>query len=138
MKLAIVGSTSLDGDAEAARIIDEVLDLYRPTVVVSGGAPGIDTMAVRMAQASGISTMEFFPQVRRWAGAGGFRERNLKIAEACDRLVRIVSAESTTYGSGWTRDRAAELGKPTEEFVVKPVRRRRWIRVTGRGGPSWL
>lgn len=40
MKLAIVGSVSLAGSAEALRIINEVLDRYAPTIVMSGGAEG--------------------------------------------------------------------------------------------------
>ena len=123
MTLAIVGSTSLAGNAEAERHIQRVLDVYRPDVLVSGGAVGIDTMAKRAALARDIRVVEFTPEVRRWDGGDriGFKQRNVQIAEACDRLVRSVAAGSTTYGSGWTRDRAAALGKPTEEFVVRPA-----------------
>ena len=45
--------------------------------------------------------------------------RNLLIAQACDVLVRIVATNSTTYGSGWTRDRAAGMGKQVVEYVVE-------------------
>lgn len=116
MKLAIVGSVSLEGSPDAVRIIEEVLDRYRPTVVVSGGARGIDTMAADAARRRGIPVVEHLPRVNRWAD--GFKPRNLKIARDCDALVRIVAKDATTYGSGWTRDQAARMGKPTEEFVV--------------------
>jgi hypothetical protein len=53
-----------------------------------------------------------------WDGPGGFKERNLRIAVACDELVRIVAHGTRTYGSGWTRDRAAAMGKPTKEIVL--------------------
>lgn len=114
--LAIVGSVSLAGNAEAEAVIERVLDAHRPEAVVSGGADGIDTMAVEAAKRRGISAFEFRPKTRRWHD--GFRPRNRQIAEACDALVRIVAANSTTYGSGWTRDRAKEMGKPTEEYVI--------------------
>ena len=41
-----------------------------------------------------------------------------RIAEDCDELVRIADSCSRTYGSGWTRDRASTLGKPTAEYVL--------------------
>lgn len=118
MRLAIVGSTILQDDPRASMIINEVLDKYRPDVVVSGGARGIDSMAEAAAKLRGIPTEIHYPKVRAWAAPGGFRDRNLVIARECDRLVRIVSQRSQTYGSGWTRDQAQALGKPTEEFVL--------------------
>lgn len=118
MILAIIGSVSLHGNPEAQRAIEDVLDRYKPDEVVSGGAKGIDRMAVREARRRRIPTGEFTPHERRWDGDKGFRARNLKIAQICDALVRIVASDSTTYGSGWTRDRAKEMGKPTEEIII--------------------
>lgn len=115
MRLAIVGSVSLAGNAEAARLIEEALDKYQPTLVVSGGAKGIDSMAVQAAKRRGIAFKEYLPKTQNWAG---FKPRNLLIANNCDALVRIVARASKTYGSGWTRDRAKERGVPTEEHIV--------------------
>ena len=120
MKLAIVGSVSLAGNEEAASRIRELLDRYRPDAVVSGGAVGIDTMAEDEARRRGIPTIIYRPRVLAWnPPAGyGFRARNIDVVTACDRLARIVAHRSKTYGSGWTRDYAAKLGKPTEEYVI--------------------
>lgn len=115
LKLAIVGSTSLEGNKEAETFIRFVLTLLAPLVVISGGAKGIDQMAVRIAKECGIKTQEFLPAAQIWPE---FKKRNLRIAQECDRLIRIVDKNSKTYGSGWTRDRAEELGKLTYEFVV--------------------
>lgn len=117
MKLAIVGSVNLEGHPGAAALIEGVLDQYQPTLVVSGGAKGIDTMATAAALARGIPISEHLPVGRGWPA---FKARNLLIAQECDRLVRIVSSTSKTYGSGWTRDRAREMGKPTEEYIIDP------------------
>ena len=117
MKLAIVGSTLLTDNPEAIEIIEDVLDKYKPTIVISGGAEGIDIMAEEAAIRRGIETKIFLPKVARWRD--GYMPRNLLIAEECDILVRIASAKSKTYGSGWTRDRARVMGKLTEEFVVE-------------------
>jgi hypothetical protein len=51
-----------------------------------------------------------------------WRSRNQAIAHDCDRLIRIADPASGTYGSGWTRDRARELGKPTYGFVIGHAR----------------
>ena len=116
-KLAIVGSASLAGNKEAVRIIRKVLDRWNPELVISGGAVGIDTMAIDIDEELGLDTWVFLPKAKNWIN--GYRPRNLKIANACDALIRIVSSDSKTYGSGWTRDRASEMGKHTEEYVIK-------------------
>lgn len=118
VRLAIVGSTLLAGNAEAQEIIEKVLDEFKPSMVVSGGADGIDTMAANEARWRGIPVREFKPTIRRWDGKGGFKERNEEIADLCTHLVRIVSSKTKTYGSGWTRDRAKAQGKPTRDYVV--------------------
>lgn len=117
MKLAIVGSVSLAGSPRAMAAVDEILDRYKPTLVVSGGAIGVDTMAVARAAERRIKTKIFLPKVARWHD--GFKPRNIQIAEACDALVRIYDPASKTYGSGWTRDYARKLGKPTEEIAIR-------------------
>ena len=116
VKLAIVGSVLLAGNREAQCIIEQALDEWRPDVVISGGAKGIDSMAVAEARKRGIVCVEHLPKTREWAT--GFAPRNRLIAQDCDALVRIVAQGAKTYGSGWTRDRAEEMGKPTQQFVV--------------------
>lgn len=118
MKLAIVGSVRLAGNEQAQLKIEEVINLYKPTAIVSGGAKGIDLMAEEECKKRGLEPIIFRPTVQRWKGPGGFEERNIKIATECDRLVRIYSPKSKTWGSGWTKKRAHELGKPTEEHCI--------------------
>ena len=106
MMLAIVGSRTLDGNANARIAIASVIEQYRPSVVVSGGAVGIDTMAEKMARALGVDTLIMLPTVQKWDGLGGYKERNARIVESCDRLVCIFDPDSETRGSGWTPDLA--------------------------------
>jgi hypothetical protein len=119
MKLAIVGSRSLAGHPEALRVIRSVLDAYQARhavlVVVSGGAVGIDRMAAAEACRRGLQVIEHLPAGSTWRA---YRERNLRIARDCDELVRIADPRSRTFGSGWTRDRARELGRPTTEYTI--------------------
>jgi predicted Rossmann fold nucleotide-binding protein DprA/Smf involved in DNA uptake len=114
IRLAIVGSSkswTTPGAMEAIRLIDTVLDRYQPQVVITGGAPGVDSWAAREAGKRGIAVIEHRPANKRWK-PHGFEERNLLIANDCTHLVCIRSSASRTYGSGWTADRAEELGKP--------------------------
>ncbi|HXM59173.1 MAG TPA: SLOG family protein [Candidatus Dormibacteraeota bacterium] len=119
LRLAIVGSRSLDGHPGALRVIGAVLDTYqarhRVLVVVSGGAAGIDRMAAEEARRRGLEVVEHRPGGRSWRH---YRARNLRIVADCDELVRIADPRSRSFGSGWTRDRAREAGRPTFEYTV--------------------
>ena len=119
LRLAIVGSRSLDGHPDALRVIRSVLDAYQARhallIVISGGAKGIDRMAAAEARRRGLEVIEHLPAGTTWRH---YRQRNQLIAEDCDELVRIADPDSPTYGSGWARDRARELGRPTTEYTV--------------------
>lgn len=134
--LAIVGSRDVP-DYQAASVIKQAILEHRPSMVVSGGARGVDTAGVVIAQELGITTVEFKPKVMTWDATpegepvenmedkgmviivpGGFKQRNERIAEACDCLVRIASPTTKTYGSGWTADRAEQLGKRVFRYTV--------------------
>ena len=116
-RLAIVGSSTFhapNGAQLAERKIRDLLAAARPNLVVSGRCPagGVDDLAERVAAELDIPFLPRPASVHRWPGPGGFKERNLQIAADCTRLLRIVCAYTRTYGSGWTRDRAAERLPP--------------------------
>lgn len=123
--LAIVGSLSLEGNDEAEQLIRNILTTRLAACpiakVISGGARGIDSMVVTIAKGMGIPTEEFKPKRQAWLrdSPDGFWARNIKIAQECDELVRIVASDSRTYGSGWTRDLVRGMGKPTENFTIQ-------------------
>lgn len=115
MRLAIVGSTQLAGRKVACNIICRTIEEIRPILVVSGGAIGVDQMGVLIAEhVYNIPTMVYFPITKDWAG---YKARNILVASNCDYLLRIVWANSNTYGSGWTMERAKKNGARVKEYV---------------------
>jgi hypothetical protein len=124
--LAIVGSarfTSPDAEPRARRIIRSTLLEMLPDVVISGGADVVDTWAEEEAVELGwfehAGTLRIHrPKRRQWAGAGGFKERNLMIAQEATHALRISCTNAKTYGSGWTADRAEELGAQVWRHVL--------------------
>lgn len=118
MRLAIVGSTQFDQDMPATEwatmLIEKVLAQYKPEAVVSGGAIGIDSLGVKLAEVVGIEVVEFLPATKNWAG---YKARNLLIAEECTHLLCLRHRDSQTYGSGWTADQAEKLGKPVRRYT---------------------
>lgn len=78
----------------------------------------MDQLAEAQALARGIPTSIHEPKRKQWAGPGGFKERNTRIAKECECLVRIYSPDSKTYGSGWTADEADRRGKTVDRFAL--------------------
>lgn len=123
MKLAIVGSVDLTEVQirDVAWLIQCILVYSQPRTVISGGAAGVDSIGVTLAENwGGTQTQVFLPDVNQWDPPGdrGYKARNIEIAEACDELVAIRSLQSKTYGSGWTADYAEKIGRKVRRFYV--------------------
>jgi hypothetical protein len=126
VRLAIVGTRVLacHGDRERAKArAAAAIRKLSPGVVISGGADGSDKLAEEAAVELGYSEQDgtliiFRPRMRRLHGPGGFRARDEEIAQACTHLLRISCQHATTYGSGWTADRAEELGAVVVDYDV--------------------
>lgn len=123
--LAVVGSVFFvdpDWETKAELIIREEIERYAPTLCVSGGAIGIDTLFRQIAFGYGYDRgegnfIEHLPKHRRWK-PDGFQARNILVAQQCDRLVAIRCHASKTYGSGWTHDYAKKIGKTTRMEII--------------------
>jgi cytoskeletal protein RodZ len=134
--LAIVGSRDVPDYLSSSLVKQAILE-HKPSIVISGGARGVDTMAEVIAREMGIPVMQFRPQQVSWDAMpmgepveavadngmivtvpGGYKARNMKIAESCDCLVRIASSTTKTYGSGWTADYAERIGKRVVRHTV--------------------
>ena len=112
MRLAIVGSRELTEEQErlALTICLGMIQYYDPSVVISGGAEGIDTIAEQAATQLKVPFKKYLPTHPQWTPQG-YKERNLEIVASCDYMLCIRNAKARTYGSGWTAEQADLQGK---------------------------
>lgn len=145
VKIAIVGSElkewTIHGRMMAIKKIYDIIDdhvemdnmlglHYEHITVISGGCPkgGVDiwTEAVvysLMCQTSdqGPSMIIHVPQVNRWNdmnGMIGYKSRNMKIAEDCDKLYLIDPSDREWSGGRWTYNYAKKIGKEVYDIKI--------------------
>jgi hypothetical protein len=139
--LGIVGAEAAKFTRETEQAARELIrSLFTPDVtsVVSGACHlgGIDVWAIEEAQKRELPTLTFPPRHQSWAT--GYKPRNMKIAEASDRVVSIVvktlpptytgmrfalcyhcqTKDHIKSGGCWTVKYAKQIGKEGEVLVV--------------------
>lgn len=141
MRIGIVGSEGAkftpETEAKARTIIRSLLS--NGDSVVSGGCHlgGIDKWAVEEADRGGYDFVEYLPKTLQWSG--GYKERNILIAENSDKVVCITlrklpdtykgmtfdlcyhcgTSDHVKSGGCWTVKYAKKLGKPGEVIVIE-------------------
>ena len=99
--------------------MNEVLAVLRgypaDTVVVSGGAIGIDGIAVRAARALGMTLVEHLPDWKRLRRRAGF-VRNKTIVDDSDEVHAWWDGESR--GTASTIELARKAGKPVTVHAI--------------------
>lgn len=112
-KIAVVGSR--DGINPAA--VHDFIDKLNPvsTVVVSGGARGVDTYAAERAEERGIKTVVIRPNWKKYGRGAGFL-RNKEIVKAADDVVAFWDGRSR--GTEHTIEQAVKLGRSVAIFGV--------------------
>lgn len=124
MRIAVVGSRKFP-DMEKVRRYVRTLPVG--TVVVSGGAEGVDKEAIAAAHEVFLSVDIFWPD---WATHGKAARplRNTKIVNSCDRLVAFWDGSSR--GTADSIEKARKAGKPVEVVTCRrpPVGARRQAR----------
>lgn len=98
-------------------LVEAHIAMLEPDRVISGGAPGVDTIAMEVALDLGIPFTPFTPMHQRWK-PDGFEARNLEIANRCTHLFAVRYHASLTFGSGWTALQSERMGKPTKTMKV--------------------
>lgn len=112
-RIAVVGSR--DGINPAA--VHDFIDKLEPatTVVVSGGARGVDTYAAERAKERGIRVIEIRPNWNKYGRGAGFL-RNKEIVKAADDVVAFWNGSSR--GTEHTIEQAVKLGRSVAIFGV--------------------
>jgi len=108
MKIAVVGSRSF----EDRQLLEEKLTtLEEPiTEIISGGAPGADTLAQEWAEQHRIPVTVFQPDWKKFGRAAG-PQRNQLIISACDVCVAFWDGQSK--GTKSSIDLSRKAGKKT-------------------------
>jgi len=103
MKVAVIGSRNLT--------IDNLGDYLPPetTMIISGGARGIDTCARAYAHAHGIPLEEIKPKYARYTGKSAPVIRNDQIIAAADLVLAIWDGQST--GTAGVIEKCRAMGK---------------------------
>ena len=112
MKIAIVGSREYPN---MQKVVDYINNLPLDTVIVSGGARGVDRTAETTAKGRGMKTQIFTPNWEKHGRKAGIM-RNTDIVEAADKVVAFWDGVSNG-----TRDsirKAQQMGKELE--IIKP------------------
>jgi hypothetical protein len=80
--IAIVGS-SHSKDKGYTQIKNLIESYPKDTIIISGGAKGIDTLAIKIANELGYETKVYLPKTQTWPD---FKIRNLKIASIANKI----------------------------------------------------
>lgn len=105
MRVAVIGSRNLT-------ISHETLSAHLPpetTVIISGGARGVDTCAREYARAKGIELVEIRPQYARYGSKSAPVIRNRQIIAQADLVLAFWDGESS--GTSGVIARCREIGK---------------------------
>jgi predicted Rossmann fold nucleotide-binding protein DprA/Smf involved in DNA uptake len=91
MIFAVVGSRHFFGYERISKVLDE----YTPfiTGIVSGGALGVDTLAIRYAKKHGISWVEHLAEWTKYGKSAGYRRNKLIVRDA-DFMIAFPASDS--------------------------------------------
>lgn len=106
MKLAIVGARDYHDYSSFRSQVELFLEGRKPVLIISGGAPGIDTLAERYAREENIP-LQVFPADWEQFGKSAGPRRNTQIVEAATHVLAFPSASSVgTYDTVRKAERA--------------------------------
>ena len=94
-------------------VLAYVRELAKETIIVTGGARGVDTWAETAARQKGLAVELFIPEWDK-LGRGAGMIRNQKIVDACDRLVAFWDGKSR--GTKDSIEKARRAGKQVDIY----------------------
>jgi pimeloyl-ACP methyl ester carboxylesterase len=110
MRVAIVGSREYPNLADVRQFVWEQ---ERDTVIVSGGASGVDSVAVAEARRLGMPYEVYLPDWQKHGRSAG-AIRNRQIVEAADEVAAFW--DGTSRGTAITIEMAKAAGKRLRIF----------------------
>ncbi len=114
MKIAIVGSRDFK---PLDRVRDYVKALPAGSIVISGGARGVDSAAEEAAKEAHLTTFIFPADWNQFGKRAGYL-RNIDIVNAADKVVAFW--DRTSRGTKHSMDLAVKAGKPLEVVYQLP------------------
>lgn len=108
IKLAVIGSRGFNN----YDYLEDKLAEFHIAEIISGGAKGADSLAIRYAKKQNLPFREFLPDHKQYKHP--YHHRNRLIAEYCDKLVAFWDGSST--GTKYTIGYAKKIGKPVYVF----------------------
>jgi hypothetical protein len=114
MKIAVVGSRQVLDEP----VIQEVLDTYlgKMTVLITGGAKGVDTLAERWARKNDIPVEVYLPDWKNLGKAAGI-VRNRAMVLECQECIAFW--DGISKGTKSTIDMCKKQNKPVVVFTVE-------------------
>ncbi|OYT14606.1 MAG: hypothetical protein B7C24_17425 [Bacteroidetes bacterium 4572_77] len=88
MKVIIAGSRTIADYNIVKNAIKQSGWLDEITIIVSGGARGVDQLALKFAEDYNITTTVFHPDWKKYRKGAGYK-RNVEMANYGDRLIAI-------------------------------------------------
>lgn len=114
-RLAVVGSRTFSDRA----MMREAIESAAPSVVVSGGADGADTLAREIGIELGLPVEEFLPDWEAHGPEAGFR-RNQQIVDHSEAMIAFFAPGPETPGTVDLIERADRKGIPVSVHRQAP------------------
>jgi hypothetical protein len=114
----VVGSRDY---TDADQMLNIISGLPRDTVIVSGGAPGADTIATSIAESLGMETKVWEADWAHYGNKAGFL-RNRQICADIDRLIAFFGPNGVTEGTKHTVNLAMEMRIPIAILFQRDIR----------------
>jgi hypothetical protein len=94
-----------------AAVVEYVMSLPEGSVVVSGGAIGVDSVAAEAARSRGLEVVEHLPDYERHGGKMAPLVRNILIVDDSDEIIAFPAPWSTGtwHAVGVARDKGKTL-----------------------------
>ena len=110
MKLLIVGSRSIKNFSFAGLVPKQT------SLIITGGADGIDALAEGYADKNGLSKLVLRPRYDLYGRCAPLK-RNEKMAELCD--MALIIWDGTSRGTEYTAKYARKIGKEVVLILKK-------------------